>query len=127
VSHARTAPSALYLACAHAGRMVRLLVARLGGANVREIETSGTTTGANGATMAEALAYRCFRVESAEPYGWVVYLEGTRRTHFFMARGLALSLAKLWAQAIPPSKVQLIDLSGRVSQEWTFRARLTSA
>ena len=80
----------------------------------------------NGTIKPEAVAYRCFRVESAEPYGWVVYLEGTRRTHFFMARGLALSLAKLWAQAIPPSKVQLIDLAGRVSQEWTFRARLAS-
>jgi hypothetical protein len=92
----------------------------LGGANVQQTEMNGTT-------MSEALEYRCFRVESAEPYGWVVYLEGTRRTHFFMARGLALSLAKLWAQAIPPSKVQLVDLSGRVTQEWTFRARLTSA
>ncbi|MGH8681190.1 MAG: hypothetical protein ACREVS_15565 [Burkholderiales bacterium] len=87
---------------------------------MRETET-------NGRAMAETLEYRCFRVESAEPYGWVVYLEGTRRTHFFMARGLALSLAKLWAQAIPPSKVQLVDLTGRVTQEWTFRARLTSA
>jgi len=120
VTHARTAPSALYLACAHVGRMLRLVMARLGGANVQQNEKNGTT-------MEEALDYRCFRVESAEPYGWVVYLEGTRRTHFFMARGLALSLAKLWAQAIPPSKVQLVDLTGRVTQEWTFRARLTSA
>ena len=118
MTHARPAPSALYLACAHVGRMVRLCIARLGGATVHEM---------NGTTMSEALEYRCFRVESAEPYGWVVYLEGTRRTHFFMARGLALSLAKLWAQAIPPSKVQLVDLNGRVTQEWTFRARLTSA
>jgi hypothetical protein len=102
------------------GRMLRLVMARLGGANVQQNEKNGTT-------MGEALDYRCFRVESAEPYGWVVYLEGTRRTHFFMARGLALSLAKLWAQAIPPSRVQLVDLNGRVTQEWTFRARLTSA
>jgi hypothetical protein len=81
----------------------------------------------NAPLAAEAVDYHCFRVESAEPYGWVVYLEGTRRTHFFMARGLALSLAKLWAQAIPPSKVQLVDLTGRVTQEWTFRPRLASA
>jgi len=81
-------------------------------------------TGTNGTTTGEAVEYRCFRVESAEPYGWVVYLEGTRRTHFFMARGLALSLAKLWAQALPPSKVQLVDPAGRVSHEWTFRPRL---
>jgi len=120
VTHARPAPSARYLACAHVGRIVRLCIAKLGGANVQQTEKNGTT-------MSEALEYRCFRVESAEPYGWVVYLEGTRRTHFFMARGLALSLAKLWAQAIPPSKVQLVDLTGRVTQEWTFRARLTSA
>lgn len=118
MTHARAAPSALYLACARVGRIVRLCIARLGGATAHEM---------NGTTMSESLEYRCFRVESAEPYGWVVYLEGTRRTHFFMARGLALSLAKLWAQAIPPSKVQLVDLTGRVTQEWTFRARLTSA
>lgn len=120
MTHARTAPSALHLACAQVGRMLRLVVARFRGATVRETETNGTE-------MTQAQEYRCFRVESAEPYGWVVYLEGTRRTHFFMARGLALSLAKLWAQAIPPSKVQLVDLGGRVTQEWTFRARLTSA
>ena len=118
MTHARAAPSALYLACAHVGRIARLCIARLGGATVPEM---------NGTTRSAALEYRCFRVESAEPYGWVVYLEGTRRTHFFMARGLALSLAKLWAQAIPPSKVQLVDLTGRVTQEWTFRARITSA
>jgi hypothetical protein len=116
---ARTAPTALVLACANVGRFLRLALARLGDATARDTETNGTP-------MTEVLEYCCFRVESAEPYGWVVYLEGTRRTHFFMARGLALSLAKLWAQAIPPSKVQLIDLNGRVSQEWTFRARLTS-
>jgi hypothetical protein len=125
VTGARPAASGLYLACAQVGRFLRLCIARLGGADVHD---GGTNKGEpNRATMSEALEYRCFRVESAEPYGWVVYLEGTRRTHFFMARGLALSLAKLWAQAIPPSKVQLVDLSGRVTQEWTFRARLTSA
>jgi len=70
--------------------------------------------------MSDKKEYRRFRVESAEPYGWVVYLEGSPRTHFFMARTLALSIAKLWAQALPPSKVQLVDLSGRVTQEWTF-------
>jgi len=116
VTRARPAPSVLDLARAYMGRMLRLCSARFGDVNVQRTETKETA-------MSEALEYRCFRVESAEPYGWVVYLEGTRRTHFFMARGLALSLAKLWAQAIPPSKVQLVDLTGRVTQEWTFRAR----
>jgi hypothetical protein len=91
----------------------RLLQRRLSrGGDPRPTEKNGA--------MSEEKEYRRFRVESAEPYGWVVYLEGTPRTHFFMARGLALSLAKLWAQALPPSKVQLVDLSGRVTQEWTF-------
>jgi hypothetical protein len=119
VSPAGVAPSALQLACMRVGRMVRRWAARFGA------RTEQTPT--NGRAMSEDEEYRYFRVESAEPYGWVVYLEGTRRTHFFMARGLALSLAKLWAQAVPPSKVQLVDLSGRVTQEWTFKARLTSA
>jgi hypothetical protein len=121
VSEARAAASALHAACMQVGRAVRLFVARWGGGtHVQRSEK-------NQATAEAAVEYRCFRVESAEPYGWVVYLEGTRRTHFFMARGLALSLAKLWAQAIPPSKVQLVDLTGRVTQEWTFRPRLTNA
>lgn len=81
----------------------------------------------NGSTRSAEQEYRHFRVESAEPYGWVVYLEGTRRTHFFMARSLAVSLAKLWARAIPPSRVQIVDPAGRVTQEWTYRARLTTA
>jgi hypothetical protein len=104
----------------YAGGRLQLWFARLAGDRFRQTRTNGTA-------MSTDQEYRRFRVESAEPYGWVVYLEGTRRTHFFMARGLALSLAKLWAQAIPPSKVQLVDLSGRVTQEWTFQARLTRA
>ena len=103
-----------------AGERRRLWFARLAGDRFRQTRTNGTA-------MSADQEYRRFRVESAEPYGWVVYLEVTRRTHFFMARGLALSLAKLWAHDIPPSKVQLVDLSGRVTQEWTFKARLTSA
>jgi len=103
-----------------AGERLRLWFARLAGERFRQTTTNGTAMPANE-------DYHRFRVESAEPYGWVVYLEGTRRTHFFMARGLALSLAKVWAQAIPPSKVQLVDLAGHVTQEWTFQARLTRA
>jgi hypothetical protein len=101
-----------------ASERLRLWFARLAGNRFRQTTTNGTA-------MSADQEYRRFRVESAEPYGWVVYLEGTRRTHFFMARGLALSLAKLWAQAVPPSKVQLVDLTGRVTQEWTFQVRLT--
>jgi hypothetical protein len=39
--------------------------------------------------------WKCLRVESAEPYGWVVYLEGSKRAHFFVGRSIALALAKL--------------------------------
>jgi hypothetical protein len=65
---------------------------------------------------------RCFRVESAEPYGWVVYLEGTGRSHFFVGRSIAIVLAKLFARALAPCRVRLVDLSGRVTEEWSFAA-----
>lgn len=68
--------------------------------------------------------WKCFRVESAEPYGWVVYLEGSERAHFFVGRSIALVLAKLFAQALAPSRVRLVDLSGRVTQEWAYAPRM---
>jgi hypothetical protein len=30
-----------------------------------------------------------FRIESAEPYGWIVYLKGFAETHHFISRSLA--------------------------------------
>ena len=72
--------------------------------------------------------YRCFRVESAEPYGWVVYLEGngaeTARSHFFVGRSIAIALAQLFAEALSPCRVRLVDLSGRITDEWTVAPRL---
>jgi hypothetical protein len=68
--------------------------------------------------------WKCFRVESAEPYGWVVYQEGSTRAHFFVGRSLALALAKLFAQALAPSRVRLVDLSGRVTDEWAYAPRM---
>ena len=68
--------------------------------------------------------WKCFRVESAEPYGWVVYLEWSERAHFFVGRSIALVLAKLFAQALAPSRVRLVDLSGRVTQEWAYAPRM---
>jgi hypothetical protein len=68
--------------------------------------------------------WKCFRVESAEPYGWVVYLEGSKRAHFFVGRSIALALAKLFAQALAPSRVRLVDLSGRVTEEWAYAPRV---
>jgi hypothetical protein len=65
----------------------------------------------------------CIRVESVEPYGWIVYCADAPVTHFFVGRTLALSLARLWADAHAPSKIQLADLSGRVTDEWIYEAR----
>ena len=44
-----------------------------------------------------------FRVESAQPYGWIVYLDGHAQTHFFASHALALIYAREWAKANPPS------------------------
>jgi len=67
--------------------------------------------------------YRRFRVESAAPYGWVVYCEGSRRTHFFGSESLAVLCARLWARAEAPSMLHVVDLSGQVTRQWVFPAR----
>ena len=73
--------------------------------------------------MPRAQDYRRFRVESAEPYGWVVYLQGEHRTHFFGAQSLAVMYAKLWANSRAPSLVDVVDLNGRTTVQWLFPTR----
>jgi hypothetical protein len=53
-----------------------------------------------------------------------VYLEGSRRAHFFVGRSIALALAKLFARALAPSRVRVVDLAGRVTEEWAFAPRM---
>ena len=63
---------------------------------------------------------RQFCVESAAPYGWVVYCEGSRQTHFFGSENLAVLCARLWARAKAPSRLDVKDLSGKVTRQWVF-------
>ena len=65
-----------------------------------------------------------FRVESAEPYGWVVYLDGFATTHFFASRSLALMYAREWAKANAPSVIQVVALSGQVELEEAHSVRM---
>jgi hypothetical protein len=71
--------------------------------------------------MPLARQYQHFRVESAAPYGWVVYCAGTGQTHFFSSEVLAVLCARLWARAKAPSMLDVVDLSGSVTQQWTFQ------
>lgn len=64
------------------------------------------------------------RVESAEPYGWVVYREGARRTQFFGQQDLAFQCAKRWARAQAPSTLDVVDLAGQVTGHWVFEEEL---
>ena len=59
---------------------------------------------------------RVFRVESAQPYGWVVYLEGFATTHFFASRSLALMYAREWAKANVPSEVHVVGPDGLIER-----------
>jgi hypothetical protein len=68
-------------------------------------------------------AVNFFRVESAEPYGWIVYLDGFSKTHFFASRSLALMYAREWAKANAPSVIQVVALNGRVELDETHDAR----
>ena len=66
-------------------------------------------------------APRVFRVESAQPYGWIVYLEGFAETHHFISRSLAMMYAREWAKVNAPSVIQVVGLDGHVELERTYR------
>lgn len=55
-----------------------------------------------------------FRVESAQPYGWIVYLDGHAKTHFFVSHALALMYAREWAKANPPSVLVVVGPDGKI-------------
>lgn len=71
--------------------------------------------------MAIARQVRLFKVESAQPYGWVVSMdEAAAKPHFFVNRALATNYARLWARANAPSVLRVIDLDGRTIREWSY-------
>jgi hypothetical protein len=69
----------------------------------------------------ETAAPRVFRVESVQPYGWIVYLEGFAETYHFMSRSLAMMYAREWAKVNAPSVIQVVGLDGHVELERTYR------
>lgn len=68
----------------------------------------------------EADGVNVFRVESAEPYGWIVYLDGFARTHFFTSRSLALTYARDWAKVNAPSLIVVVGADGQVERYQTL-------
>ena len=69
---------------------------------------------------AKAGGVNVFRVESAEPYGWIVYLDGFAETHFFTSRSLALTYARDWAKANAPSLIVVAGADGKVERYQTL-------
>jgi hypothetical protein len=65
-------------------------------------------------------AVSVFRVEPAQPYGWMVYLDGFPKTHLFVDRSLALMYAREWAKANVPSVIQVAGSSGQLEREDTY-------
>ena len=63
-----------------------------------------------------------FRVESAQPYGWIVYLDGHAKTHFFASHTLALMYAGELAKASPPSVILVIGPDGKIDVSQTYAA-----
>ena len=71
--------------------------------------------------MANAKSTKVFKLESAQPYGWVVSLEDSvAKPHFFINQALATDYARLWARANAPSVLRMIDLQGRTLKEWSY-------
>jgi len=63
-----------------------------------------------------------FRVESAQPYGWIVYLEGSAKTHFFVSGSLARAYAREWAKVNAPSVIYVVGPDGRSELHQTYAA-----
>jgi hypothetical protein len=64
---------------------------------------------------------KVFKLESAQPYGWVVSLEDSMvKPHFFPSREVALAFATTWAQAHRPSRLEELNLQGRKVEQWVF-------
>jgi hypothetical protein len=63
-----------------------------------------------------------FRVESAQPYGWIVYLDGHSETHFFASYSLSLIYAREWAKANPPSVILVVGPDGKMVVSQTYSA-----
>ena len=61
-----------------------------------------------------------FRVESAQPYGWIVYLDGHAKTHFVASHALALMYAREWAKANPPSALLVVGPDGKIDVSETY-------
>jgi hypothetical protein len=61
-----------------------------------------------------------FRVESAQPYGWIVYLDGFAKTHFFVGRSLALVYAREWAKVNAPSVIVVVGPDGQIDVDQTY-------
>ena len=73
----------------------------------------------------KADAVNVFRVESAEPYGWIVYLDGFAKTHFFTGRSLALTYARDWAAANALSVIVVVGADGKVERHQTVISRVS--
>jgi hypothetical protein len=63
-----------------------------------------------------------FRVESADPYGRIVYQDGFAKTHFFTGRSLALSYAREWAKVNAPSRLLVLGPDGRLDVDQIYTA-----
>ena len=61
-----------------------------------------------------------FRVEPAQPYGWMVYLDGFPKTHLFVDRSLALMYAREWAKANVPSVIHVAGSDGQLERNETY-------
>ena len=68
-----------------------------------------------------------FRVESAQPYGWIVYLDGHAETHFFASYSLSLIYAREWAKAKPPSVILVVGADGQMVVSQTDSATALQA
>ena len=71
--------------------------------------------------MAAVKSVKVFKVESVQPYGWVVSMtDSAAKPHFFINRALATNYARLWAKANCPSVLRVVDIQGKVVREWSY-------
>jgi hypothetical protein len=71
-------------------------------------------------------AVRIFRVASAQPYGWIVYLDGFPETHFFANRSLAIRYARDWAERNAPSEIHVVGRDGLIEHREIYASPRSS-
>jgi hypothetical protein len=89
-------------------------------ARPRSSQALGDRRMAKGFVRSDIRSRRLVLVRPSSRFWWEVSMQGAEKPHSFADRSLAISYAKMWAAANPPSSVRVLSSTGSVVREWTY-------